>query len=136
MIKKFFVLIFSIILSFTFFNSSEASSCNFNNDFTSSLEWCVRWNENVIQPPSGDLKVESGFKTLLEFFIENIATVLALLAIWSIAYGSMVIVASWWNDDKISKWKKIIIWALVWFLALVSANGIIRIIVYFIYWLD
>jgi hypothetical protein len=57
------------------------------------------------------------------------------LAVWSIAYGSMVIVTSVWADDKITKWRNIIKWSLVWFLILVSAAWLIKLIIYVMYWL-
>ncbi len=135
MIKKIiilFFLLFSIFsINYVFWN------CEVWGDLSNSLEACLESkNTTVLQSPTWDLKVTWWFKNLVVFFVENIATFIALLAIWSIAFWSLVIVASWWNEEKISKWRKIIIWSLVWFLALVSANGIIRIIVYLIYWFD
>jgi hypothetical protein len=134
MFKKIILFIFIFLSFFLSYNFSYwVWTCNLAWDIWSSLEWCL-WNKDVIQWPS-DLRVESWFKDLVIGFIETISIILAILAVWSIAYWSMVIVTSIWNEEKIKKWRNIIQWALVWFLILVSASWIIKLIIYIIYWL-
>ncbi len=136
MIKK--ILIFSfLVLSLFAFNPvlSDYSACkqDWNIwDMKTTLQWCLDWS-TVVQ--SNDLTVSGWFKTIILNFIKNVSIILALAAIWFIAYGSMVLVASWWNDEKIKKWKNIIKWSLVGFLWLVSASWIIALLVNLIYWL-
>lgn len=101
-------------------------------DIKSALTSCINWSD-VIQ--SNDLTVASWFKDLVLKFVRNVSIILALAAIGFIAYGSMILVASWWNDEKIKKWKNIIKWSLLWFVWLVSASWIIALIVNLIYWL-
>lgn len=132
MFKKFFIYIFislSLLLSYNF----SYWECKLWWDVWSSLEWCL-WNKDVIQW-EWNLNVESWFKQLIIDFIEKISIILAILAVWSIAYWSMVIVTSVWNDEKIKKWRNIIQWSLVWFVILVAASWIIQLIIYIIYWL-
>jgi hypothetical protein len=132
MFKKTILTIF-IFLSFFLSYNFSYWVCELWSDIWSSLEWCLD-TKDVIWT-NGDLKVESWFKALIVSFVEKIAIILAILAVWSIAYWSMVIVTSVWNDEKIKKWRNIIQWALVWFTVLVSAAWIIKVIIYIMYWL-
>jgi hypothetical protein len=131
MFKKIILFIFIFVSFFLSYNFSYWT-CELWSDIGSSLESCL-WNKDVIQ--WWNLKVESWFKLLIISFIDTISIILAILAVWSIAYWSMVIVTSIWNEEKIKKWRNIIQWALVWFLILVSASWIIKLIIYIIYWL-
>lgn len=132
MLKKIiFIFIFSVLL-FWFFEFSYWAWCNLWANIWDSIESCI-WDSSVLQP--WDLKVTGWFKSLIVDFINKVSTILAIVAVWSIAYGSMVIVSSFWNDEKIKKWRNIIKWALIWFLVLVSAAWIIKLIIYIIYWL-
>ncbi|MFA5917287.1 MAG: hypothetical protein WC850_03595 [Candidatus Gracilibacteria bacterium] len=132
MFKKIILFIFIFLSFFLSYNFSYGvGTCNLAGDIGSSLEGCLG-NKDVIQGPS-DLRVESGFKDLVIGFIETISIILAILAVGSIAYGSMVIVTSIGNEEKIKKGRNIIQWALVGFLILVSASGIIKLIIYIIY---
>jgi hypothetical protein len=132
MFRKIFIIIISLASFFLFINFSYWANCELWWDVWTSLEWCLWWAA-VLQSP--DMYVESWFKTLIVSFVTKISTILAILAVWSIAYWSMVIVTSMWADDKITKWRNIIKWALIWFLVLVSAAWIIKLIIYIIYWL-
>ncbi len=132
MFKK-IILIFVISLSFiSFFDFSYAWDCKMTWDIKASLKWCVS-NSAVLNPK--DLKVATWFKELIISYINKISTLLAILAVWSIAYGSMVIVTSMGADERIKKWRNIIKWALLGFIMLVSAAWIIELLVYIIYWL-
>jgi len=132
MFKKIILTIF-IFLSFFFSYNFSYWACNLAWDIWSSLEWCLE-TKDVIQW-NWDLKVESWFKALIVSFIQKISIILAILAVWSIAYWAMVIVTSVWNDEKIKKWRNIIQWSLTWFVILVAASWIIQLIIYIIYWL-
>ncbi len=95
------------------------------------MEWCLG-NADLIQwwP---NLYVEDWFKIMIVDFIKKISTFLAILAVGSIAYWSMVMVTSVWSDEKIKKWRNIIKWSLIWFVVLVSAAWIIQSIIYIVY---
>jgi len=134
MLKKLIKILIFASIFFTYTNTIySAWSCSYWWDPLSSLEWCVS-NTPVIQTTNIS-NPETWFKDLMLSYIGKISTVLAVAAIGSIAYWSMMMVISWWNDDKIKKWRKIIQWALIWFLLLISTWLIIKLVVYFVYWL-
>nr|MDD3720144.1 hypothetical protein [Candidatus Gracilibacteria bacterium] len=136
MFKKIFLII--LIISSFFIGDlaySALEQCKTGQDLT-SLEGCLS-DSNVVQTGSGgNLKVSGGFKIVILNFIKNVGTILALAAIGFIAYGSMVLVSSGGNDEKIKKGKNIIKWALIGFTGLVAASGIIAIIINLIYGLN
>lgn len=131
MFKKITLTIF-IFLSFFLSYNFSYWVCELWSDIWSSLKWCIG-DADVIQ--KNDLTVPFWFKALIISFVKKISIILAILAVGSIAYWSMVIVTSVWNDEKIKKWRNIIQWSLVWFTVLVSAAWIIKIIIYIMYWL-
>ena len=122
-----FLLLFLLVIDFSYW-----WDCNMNWDIKTSLESCIS-KTTVLQ--ASDLTVDSGFKTLIVGYITKISTILAIVAVWSVAYWSMLMVVSFWEDEKIKKWRNIIKWALIWFLVLVSATGLIQIVIYVMYWL-
>ncbi|MDD3302841.1 MAG: hypothetical protein PHN31_04735, partial [Candidatus Gracilibacteria bacterium] len=112
MLKKLIKILILISIFFTFTNTIySAGSCSYGGDPLSSLEGCVS-NTSVIQT-TGISNPETWFKDLMLSYIGKISTVLAVVAIGSIAYGSMMMVISGGNDDKIKKGRKIIQWALI-----------------------
>lgn len=131
MLKK-IILFFVFILSFSSFIGVSFGTCELGLSIWWSLEGCL-WGSDVVQ--ANDLTVDAWFKDLIVSFVKKISSILAILAVWSIAYWSMVMVVSWWSEEKIKKWRNIIKWALLWFLVLVSAAWIIKIIIYVVYWL-
>lgn len=132
MFKKITLIILFILSFFLFLDFSYWTCKLWEGKIGDSLEACLDGSD-VLQ--ADDLTVTSWFKKMIVWFIQKISTILAILAVWSIAYWSMVIVTSVWSDDKIKKWRNIIKWSLLWFLILVSASWIIKIIIYFVYWL-
>lgn len=129
MFKKIAIIIITIITIFFWLNVANWT-CQLWWDIGSSIETCI-WTAKVMK--TDDLTVEAWFKDLIVSFVNKIWTILAVVAVGSIAYGSMVIVISWWNDEKIKKWRNIIKWSLVGFLILVSAAWIIKLIIYIVY---
>ncbi len=133
MFKKIILTIFIFLSFFLSYNFSYWDCNLWAWSVTEALDWCLD-NKDLIET-NGDLKVDSWFKALIITFVKKISIILAVLAVWSVAYWSMVIVISVWNDEKIKKWRNIIQWSLVWFAILVSAAWIIKLIIYIIYWL-
>ncbi|NDK08412.1 hypothetical protein EOM39_04155 [Candidatus Gracilibacteria bacterium] len=129
MFKKIAIIIITIITIFFGLNVANGT-CQLGGDIGSSIETCIG-TAKVMK--TDDLTVEAGFKDLIVSFVNKIGTILAVVAVGSIAYGSMVIVISGGNDEKIKKGRNIIKWSLVGFLILVSAAGIIKLIIYIVY---
>ncbi len=77
----------------------------------------------------GDGLIESGIKQKVVFWTNSIATALSLFAIGAIVYGGLMMTISWGEDEKITKWKDIVKWALIGFLAAISAWAVVRLVV-------
>ncbi len=80
-----------------------------------------------------DAKIESWVKKLVNSWVKNIWMVLWLLAVWSIVYGSLLMTLSAWEDEKIKKAKDVIKWWIIGFIWLISASGIILLVVNIMY---
>lgn len=91
----------------------------------------MKWTDLV--DTGWDMKIESGLKVKVTRWTNNIATLLWLLAIGWIVYGWFLMTLSAWEDEKIKKWKEVVKWSLIGFLALVSASSLVRIVVEFIF---
>ena len=132
---KRFILLFSLIL-ITFLNFDFAfSSCSYDWwwDVAWAIENCI-WNwETYLVPTGGNLSVEEGFKQKIIYWNQKIATFLALWAIFSIVFGSLKMVLSAGEEEKIKKAKDIIKWWMVGLLAVVSAGFIVSLVVKLVY---
>jgi len=94
------------------------------------------WKYTPAKVVKWDAAVETGLKTLINKIVDNLSYVLWILAIWAIVYWGIILVTSAWEDEKVTKWKNIIKWALIWFAWLVSAAWLIKIVISVIYWLS
>lgn len=137
MIKKIIILLALLIFSFNIINFSNTvywAWCNYDWywDVAGAIENCIWWDSGLVDNWS-DLKVDGWFKEQLIKWIKKIATFLALWAIFSIAYGSLQMVLSTWEEEKIKKAKDIVKWWLLWFVWIISAGFIISLIVKLVY---
>lgn len=108
--------------------------CDFtNSDIRSSLDNCFL-DTKVVSPPE-NLEVQNGwgFNTFLLLWVRAIAGVLGVAAVWAIAYGSLMLTLSMWEDDKITKAKDTIKWWIVGFIAIITANGLIELLINILY---
>lgn len=135
MLKK-IVLFLIFILSFINILETQAISisvwwwsswCRYSEwaSLSSFLNWCkpntvVWWS---------DMKVERWFKDKINKWIKNISLVLWVLAVWALVYAWLIMQFSGWEDEKIKKGKNIIKWTLIWFILLISASGIVYIVI-------
>jgi len=101
-----------------------------NPDIRDALEHCV-WSSALVQVE--DAYVTGGLKDVLNGWIKKIAGFLALGAIFAIAFGSLKLTLSMWEDEKIKKAKDIIKWWIIGFVAVISAGFLIAVVVNFIY---
>jgi hypothetical protein len=62
-----------------------------------------------------------------------LALFLWVLAVGTIVYGAFLLTLSAWEDEKVKKAKDIIKWGIIWFLGVISASGIIFLIVNIMY---
>ena len=133
MLKKIILLFSLILISFSSYDLTF-SACNYNWwNVMSALEWCVwDWTTDLVETWD-NLEVADWFKTKITDWTTKIATFLALWAIFSIAFGSLKMVLSRWEEEGIKKAKDIIKWWIIWLLAIVSAGFIISVVVKLIY---
>ncbi len=101
-----------------------------DEDIRDSLEKCV-WSSALVQVK--DAYVTGWLKDVLNGWIQKIAGFLALGAIFAIAFGSLKMTLSMWEDEKIKKAKDIIKWGIIGFIAVISAGFLIATLVNLIY---
>ncbi len=101
------------------------------SELSSFLNWCKP--ENVVW--AEDMRVESWLKSKVNNWIKNISLILWILAVWSLVYAWLLMQFSAWEDELIKKSKNIIKWTLIWLVLLISASGIIYIVVNVMFWL-
>lgn len=121
------------IIIFCSFSQNAFWSCSYNWDIWSSLSSCLSWTPLVQPPTEGNLLINDWLKGKINDWTINIATLLSLVAVWSIVFGSFKMVISGWEDDALKKWKDIVKWWILWFLLIVSAWWIVKLITEVIY---
>ncbi len=107
--------------------SDAFSACSFWWDVKWSLQSCFTSGTKVVT--ASDMSVTWGLKTKILWWVNTIAGLLWLLAVGAIVYGGMLFVLSGWIDEKVTKWKKIIKWAILGLIGLVSASSLIALVV-------
>jgi len=130
--------IFSIIIffSFIFFPLSlSASSCSFSDwaDVADMVKGCIE-DTTVVQTWDTSVESQGGFKDVIIGWVRNIAIILAFLAVLYFVVWAIELILSAWNEEKLKKWKDMMKWAVVWFLAIVSAGSIISLLIHYFYY--
>ena len=114
--------------------TTKKETCKYDpekdGDIRDALEHCV-WGSALVQVK--DTYVTGWLKDVLNSWITKIAGFLALWAIFSIAFGSLKLTLSMWEDEKIKKAKDIIKWWIIGFVAVISAGFLIAALVNLIY---
>lgn len=105
-----------------------SSSCKYS-EWNGSLSDFLNGCKPSTVVGASDMKVEGWFKTTINKWVKNISLVLWVLAVWSLVYAWLLMQLSAWEDEKIKKAKNLIKWTLIWFLLLISASGIIYLVV-------
>lgn len=85
--------------------------------------------KKVVWSSSWDMDLDGGFKDKVNSYLRTISTILWVVAVWALVYAGMLMQFSGWEDEKVSKAKKIIKWAIIWFILLISASAIVYIII-------
>ena len=111
----------------------EQKPCEFDVDnetrtISSALDDCLR--DSPLVDASSDLNLEwQGAKSAITRWTTSIAGFLALLAVGAIVYGWLLMTLSWGEDEKIKKWKDVVKWAIIWFLWVLFAWALVRIVI-------
>ena len=77
--------------------------------------------------------VETWLKKIVTDKISDISVILWLLAVAMIVYAGMLMQFSAWDDSKVKKAKDLIKWTLIWVIFLISAWGIVYIVINLMY---
>jgi len=84
---------------------------------------------------ANNMSVGGWFKAKINNWIKNISLVLWVLAVWSLVYAWLLMQFSAWEDEMIKKSKNIIKWTIIWFILLISASGIVYVVINVMFWL-
>lgn len=102
-----------------------------NGDLSSFLNGCkpktVVWWWNM--------QIEGWFKDKINNWIANIALVLWIWAVWALVYAALLLQFANGEDEKIKKSKDIIKWTMIGFILLISASGVIYVVINVMFWL-
>jgi len=138
-----FILFFSVWLINVYW-----SNCDYEiwwkRNVINYLENCIDWtnlvqnakvyDENWDVVDAKNLKVDDGFKKTIISWTKKIGWFLGIWAIFAIAFGSLKMTMSWWEEEAIKKGKDIVKWWVLGFLLVVSAGFIVAFVVNIIYW--
>jgi len=130
-------LLFIISIFFIYLSPVNSASCVFNDKWASiniaeDLGNCFA-TTNLVKPEWKTLEIKNWFKRSILKWIKNISIFLSIMAVWSIVYWALMLTISVWEEEKIKKWKDIIKWWMIWFLAVISAGWLITIVINLVY---
>jgi len=133
MLKK-IIIFLSIIFINLFSINIIFAECSYNWwDISSAIEWCVGSEDMWLVKADWDMDVAKWFKEKILFWNDKIATFLALGAIFAVVFGSLKMVLSAGEEEKIKKSKEIVKWWLIWLLVVASAWFLVSVVVKVIY---
>lgn len=136
--KKIIVFILLLFSSFLIWNSISYAECDFN--VWDSIQWklndCFEWKDaksNLVTVSDDwsfeNLNIARWFKEVMQWWVQTLGSVLAILAVGAIVYGSLLLVLSGWEEEKLKKWKDVVKWSMLGFLWVIFAGVLITIVV-------
>ena len=104
------------------------ADCEYNAGWSISqnLDNCLS-DSSLVNP--WDWLIEWWVKNKVIYWTSQLATFLSLIAIGAVVYWAGLMTVSMWDDEKIKKWKDVIKWSILWFLWLLLAWALVRIII-------
>ncbi len=126
-----FVVVFLLfILNFSVYSAKE---CEYVEWAWIKNNWdnCLKDTDTLVKV--SDATIEWWFKDTIIKWNTNLSILLSILAVWSIVFWAITMVTSTWEEEKIKKWKDIVKWWMLWFIAIISAWWLIGIVVNFVY---
>lgn len=123
-----------IALLFSSIFVSYSANCVIDPDadvaIGTALDSCMNSvGTNVRKQWGDDFNFWNGSNEIINNYIRGIGQILATVTVIMIVYGWFLMVASQWEEEKIKKWKDLIKWTLLWFIALVTAWWIVSIVI-------
>jgi len=126
--KKIIILMCVIMTFFAFGQVHTMFACEYNENgsVSQNLDNCLA-DSPLVNPWDG--LIESGVKNKIIDWTSQLAIFLSLIAVGAVVYGAGLMTVSVWDEEKIKKWKDVIKWAILWFLWLLLAGGLVRIVI-------
>lgn len=121
----FFLLTLPLLMSMII--APLSANCSLWGNLEGSLEGCID-DSGLLRGPD-DILIETGLKEQIITWTNNLAMIIWLLAVGAIVLWGLFMVLAGGEDEKIKKWKDIVFWSVIWFLWLVSASAVIRIVI-------
>lgn len=115
------------LVSFFFSQVSFAIECWFNGNIASSLDGCL--DDTNLVDASGPTLIEGNVKYQIISWTNALASFFWLLAVWAIVYGGLLMTLAGWEDEKVKKGKDVVKWSLLWFLWIVVAGALVRVVI-------
>lgn len=126
--KKLYWYLVCVALLLCMFHITTYAACDYSGgSIAGSLDGCLSWSDLV--DAGWDMRVETGLKNQIISWTVALARFFWLLAVGAIVYGGLMMTISVGQDEKVKKWKDIVKWSLLGFLAIVLTWSIIRVIV-------
>lgn len=133
-LKSMFLTFLALLLLWLGLSSVEASACRYSEgqEITSFLDGC---KPKTLVWKTGNYEIaQSGmFKDTVNNWLKNISVVLWILAVSSYVYAWFLMQIAAGSDEDVEKAKNIIKWTSVWFIGMISAGGIIYIVINLMY---
>lgn len=128
------VIFFCVILTPQSFADKCIIDEKSNDSVSKILTDCIETSDSLVITGDGkNLKVGEWTNILFKKIIANLWILLSLGAVLMIVYSWFLMTLSGWEDEKIKKWKELLKWTLIWYIALLSAGWIISLVISSIY---
>lgn len=75
------------------------------------------------------MDLDGWLRDMVLWWITNFSLFLWFIAVWALVYAGLLLQFSGWEDEKISKAKNIFKWTIIGFILLISASGIVYVII-------
>jgi hypothetical protein len=122
-----FIMAVLLMISMLCFWETVFANCEYNwGSIAWELDSCLS-GADLVNP--GDGLIEGWIKNKIVYWTTQLVGLFSLLAVGAIVYGGLMMTLSWGEDEKIKKWKDIVKWAMLWFLWLIVAGWIIRVVI-------
>jgi hypothetical protein len=69
---------------------------------------------------------DTDFITLIDNIAIYIIWLVYFIAVMIAIYGWFLILTSWWEDDKVKKWKNIVIYMIMWIIIIFLASQVVH----------
>lgn len=125
-----FIVSFVLFSPLSFSFTPSVNDCEYDGwSIKWSLDNCFTGNKTSVVTTTGNLEVAGGLKEQILRYNRIIAGILWLIAVGSIVYGGLLFVMSGWGDERVTKWKNVIKWAIIGLFLLVAASSIVALVV-------